>query len=129
MVSLMIVGLIVGVTVPQLAGLYKTNSKNSNTLTANTTGVNELEAVKELWTTTSSGVPTAWHAGTYTPTSSKVTFSCATWSNLSTAPLASSFSSTCVTTTSSTARLKRIKLVITGTNTTTQTVYLDIARP
>ncbi|MFC5596473.1 type II secretion system protein [Deinococcus cellulosilyticus] len=118
LMALLIVGLILGTTVVQVSNLFKTNRQNTSVLSVNTLAANELENIKESWSQLSS-----WELGVYTPSNTQVAFSCANWTNFASAP--TSFSSACV----GASYLKRVKLVVTGTNNKTITVFLDIAKP
>lgn len=118
LMAILILGIVLGTTVLQVSNLFSANRKNASALSVNTIAANELENIKESWSSDA-----AWEAGVYSPTTTSVAFSCANWNDLSNPP--SAFASACV----GASYLKRVKLVVTGTDNKALTVFLDIAKP
>ncbi len=118
LISLGIIGFVLGTAVLQISSLYKTNRTNASVVNVNTLAANELENIKQNWSENIN-----WEAGTYTPTASNIAFSCANWMNLDVPPTV--FGSSCV----GASYLKRVKLVIRGSDNKAITVFLDIAKP
>ncbi|WP_189001461.1 type II secretion system protein [Deinococcus roseus] len=125
MFAILIVSLVLGTIVVQMSKLYTSNKKNTSVLSVNTLAANEIESLKESWTNATTAT-TNWQNGSYTPTSTSVTFSCATWTSLTTPP--TTFGSSCATSSTATSTLKRVRLTTTYGGKT-QNLYLDIAIP